>query len=476
MDKLIESMSNINVRKNDGYLFIKRDEIYVPIMKTILLITKRSFYSLPLLDEIVLRLINEGIQEIDELVNILGIDRKLLEVTLADLSVKDVIYCTTNRCSLLAKGKQALRELRTVQRKKDTVKNVYLDPINRKIILEHENYQFVDRVNVNDKKLDADFEVNDIEIFKENIDSVNKVFLDEMNIYNDKTKSEPDELLSIDSIENVYVKFVRIPIYIYVSSEGIDIDIMAVNKRNDPLLVLFKSEIIEQIRKKKVLKNIFVKYGLRKTFLGVDLEENENLKLAVLSGPSFACEVMDGKNTAVVIASDKTNIARQLQIIFNNAHFRVYTTDDIIGVEYCGAIKNVFAIICGMIDGANMGANTKNAIITRGLNEIRRVISFVGGNPKTLYGLAGIGDIMLTCNSLESRNYSYGFHYTKDASLSYNQNGTIEGLNTINEIYKIAKVNNLEMPIIESLYNILFNNSTIDVESLKLMKRDMKDE
>ena len=276
MDKLIGAMSNINVRKNDGYFFIKRDEIYVPIIRTILSITKRSFYSLPLLDEIVLRLINEGVQEIDELVNILGIDRKLLEVTLADLSVKDVIYCTTNRCSLLAKGKQALRELRTVQRKKDTIKNVYLDPINRKIILEHEKYQFVDKVNVNDKKLDAEFEVNDIDIFKENIDSVNRVFLDEMNIYNDKTKSEPDELLSIDSIENVYVKFVRIPIYIY--SEGIDIDIMAVNKRNDSLLTLFKSEIIEQIRKKKVLKNTFVKYGLRKNFSGVDLEENEKLK------------------------------------------------------------------------------------------------------------------------------------------------------------------------------------------------------
>ena len=278
MDKLIGAMSNINVRKNDGYFFVKRDEIYVPIIRTILSITKRSFYSLPLLDEIVLRLINEGVQEIDELVNILGIDRKLLEVTLADLSVKDVIYCTTNRCSLLAKGKQALRELRTVQRKKDTIKNVYLDPINRKIILEHEKYQFVDKVNVNDKKLDAEFEVNDIDIFKENIDSVNRVFLDEMSIYNDKTKSEPDELLSIDSIENVYVKFVRIPIYIYISSEGIDIDIMAVNKRNDSLLTLFKGEIIEQIRKKKVLKNTFVKYGLRKNFSGIDLEENEKLK------------------------------------------------------------------------------------------------------------------------------------------------------------------------------------------------------
>lgn len=237
----------------------------------------------------------------------------------------------------------------------------------------------------------------------------------------------------------------------------------------------FMNSIIQNNRQKIYL---FTSKGLYngRSISSLFYEENENLKLAVLSGPSFASEVMDDKNTAVVIASDKTNIARQLQIIFNNAHFRVYTTDDIIGVEYCGAIKNVFAIICGMIDGANMGANTKNAIITRGLNEIRRVISFVGGNPKTLYGLAGIGDIMLTCNSLESRNYSYGFHYTKDASLSYNQNGTIEGLNTINEIYKIAKVNNLEMPIIESLYNILFNNSTIDVESLKLMKRDMKDE
>ena len=105
-----------------------------------------------------------------------------------------------------------------------------------------------------------------------------KIFLDEMNIYNDKTKSDPDELLSIDGIEDVYVKFVRIPIYIYVSSEGIDIDIMAVNKKNDSLLLLFKSEIIEQIRKRKVLKNTFVRYGLRKAFLGIDLEENENMK------------------------------------------------------------------------------------------------------------------------------------------------------------------------------------------------------
>lgn len=349
MDKLIENMSNINVRKNDGYLFVKREEIYVPIMKSVLSITKRSFYSLPLLDEIVLRLINEGVQEIDELVNVLGIDRKLLEVTLADLSVKDIIYCTTNRCSLLTKGKQALQELRTVQRKKDTVKNVYLDPINKKIILEYENYQFVDNVNANDKKLDVDFEVNDVEIFKENIDSVNKIFLDEMNIYNDKTKSDPDELLSIDGIENVYVKFVRIPIYIYVSSEGIDIDIMAVNKKNDSLLLLFKSEIIEQIRKRKVLKNTFVRYGLRKAFLGIDLEENENMKNDLQKyrrnkGSRDELEPIIEKE----ILSDRKLLDEEFEVLIKyfadkceSFRINIYHLDDWAKSEWCGKVLSV---------------------------------------------------------------------------------------------------------------------------------------
>ena len=180
MDKLIESLLNINIRKNEGYIFVKQEDIYVPIIKTVLSITKRSFYRLPLLEEIVLRLINENLQEIDELANVLGIDRKLLEVTLADLSVKDIIYCTTNRCTLLSKGKQALKDLRTVQRRKDTIKNIYLDPINKKIITDYDNYQFIDKVVYNnDKKLEADITVNNIEIFKENIESVNKVFLDE---------------------------------------------------------------------------------------------------------------------------------------------------------------------------------------------------------------------------------------------------------------------------------------------------------
>ena len=283
MDKLIESLLNINIRKNEGYIFVKQEDIYVPIIKTVLSITKRSFYRLPLLEEIVLRLINENLQEIDELANVLGIDRKLLEVTLADLSVKDIIYCTTNRCTLLSKGKQALKDLRTVQRRKDTIKNIYLDPINKKIITDYDNYQFIDKVVYNnDKKLEADITVNNIEIFKENIESVNKVFLDEMNLFNDKTKSEPDELLSIDGIENVFVKFIRIPMNIFVSADGYDIDVLASSKKYDTLFKMFKDEIIEQIRRKKLLKKLFVKYKPRREFTALNLQENENLKKCLL--------------------------------------------------------------------------------------------------------------------------------------------------------------------------------------------------
>ena len=201
---------------------------------------------------------------------------------------------------------------------------------------------------------------------------------------------------------------------------------------------------------------------------------NDKVSVSTLSGPSFASEVIECKYTAVVVASKIEEDAKKFQELFSCEYFRIYTSNDIIGVEYCGAIKNVFAIICGMIDGANLGTNTKNAMITRGLNEMKNVINFVGGNVNTLYGLAGIGDIMLTCNSLESRNYSYGYEYTsKKASKA---SGVIEGLNTVKEIYKFANDNNLDMPIVNALYDVLFNNMNIKDAAMSLMTRELKKE
>jgi glycerol-3-phosphate dehydrogenase (NAD(P)+) len=211
-----------------------------------------------------------------------------------------------------------------------------------------------------------------------------------------------------------------------------------------------------------------------KTMSSLFEDVNKSLKLAVLSGPSFSNEVIAKKNTAVVIASKNLALAQKLQILFSNDYFRVYTSNDIEGVEVCGAIKNVFAIICGMVDGAKMGSNTKNALITRGMNEMKGVIKLFGGNVETLYGLAGIGDIMLTCNSFESRNYSYGYQYTSGEKSQ--ASGVVEGLNTIKEIHEISNENYIDMPITNSLYEVLFNGKDIREVGYELMNRTLKNE
>lgn len=223
---------------------------------------------------------------------------------------------------------------------------------------------------------------------------------------------------------------------------------------------------------------LFTSKGLYKgkSMSSLFYEQCPFLKLSVLSGPSFSEEVMEHMFTAVTIASKDEVLAKEWQSLFSTPYFRSYTTTDIIGVEYLGAIKNVFAIICGMLDGNKMGCNTKNAMITRGLSEIKKIMSFVGGKPATLDGLSGIGDIMLTCNSFESRNYSYGYNYKPGDDTSSQQNGTIEGLNTIKEIYHIAISNNIDMPIISALYKVLFEGTTVREEAQKLMLRESKSE
>ncbi len=232
---------------------------------------------------------------------------------------------------------------------------------------------------------------------------------------------------------------------------------------------------------KPYLKNsqktfVFTSKGLFKsqTMSSLFLKEESSLKLAVLSGPSFSNEVIEKKNTAVVVASNDIDCAKEIQTLFSNNYFRVYTSTDIIGVEICGAIKNVFAIICGMVDGAKMGSNTKNALITRGLSEMKNIITFFKGDTNTLFGLAGIGDIMLTCNSFESRNYSYGYSYV--SGKKNEASGVVEGLNTIKEIHKISLDNNISMPITNSLYQVLFENGDIKQIGFELMNRKLKSE
>jgi len=181
---------------------------------------------------------------------------------------------------------------------------------------------------------------------------------------------------------------------------------------------------------------------------------SEGAKLAVLSGPSFAGEVANGLPTAVAVASDNHQLAEHFAGLFHNDVFRVYTQDDIVGVQVGGAIKNVMAIAAGIADGLGFGANTRAAVITRGLTEIMRLGVALGGRQETFMGLAGLGDLVLTCTDNQSRNRRFGLFLAKgkttdEALKEIGQ--TVEGIRTVKELIRLAEEYTIEIDAVRAL-------------------------
>jgi len=201
--------------------------------------------------------------------------------------------------------------------------------------------------------------------------------------------------------------------------------------------------------------------------------------LVALSGPSRAEEVSRKIPTAVVAACESEKIAHTVQKIFSNEYFRCYTTSDLIGTEVGGALKNVIAIAAGISDGAGFGDNTKAAIITRGLNEIMKLGMKLGAKRETFYGLSGLGDLVVTCGSLHSRNRSVGFQLGQGKKLKTILNEmkmVAEGVATSKSSYQLAKKLGIESPIVDEVYGILFKNINPGTATRKLMLRSLKQE
>ena len=201
--------------------------------------------------------------------------------------------------------------------------------------------------------------------------------------------------------------------------------------------------------------------------------------IVTLSGPSHAEEVIDKNPTAIVSSSKNLILAEYAQGLFSTNKFRVYTNTDVKGVEIGGSAKNVIAIAAGFCDGAGYGDNTKAALITRGLNEISLLGKKLGAKSKTFFGLAGIGDLIVTCNSLYSRNRSLGELVGRGEKLSkiLSQSHMVaEGVKTADSIYSLRTKLNIEMPICESVYRVLYKNSNPITEVDKLMTRNLRSE
>jgi glycerol-3-phosphate dehydrogenase (NAD(P)+) len=196
--------------------------------------------------------------------------------------------------------------------------------------------------------------------------------------------------------------------------------------------------------------------------------------LAVLSGPTFAAEVAAGKPTAVTLACDDTTRGRALVEALGSTTFRPYVSDDVIGAQVGGAIKNVIAIACGIVEGRKLGDNARAALITRGLAEILRLAAAKGGEARTLMGLAGLGDLTLTCNAVQSRNFSLGVALGRDrplAAIMAERTTVAEGVFSASSVMALARRLGVEMPICAAVDAVLNHGADLDSAIARLLAR-----
>jgi len=203
------------------------------------------------------------------------------------------------------------------------------------------------------------------------------------------------------------------------------------------------------------------------------------IELAVLSGPSFAKEVAEEVPTAITMGCKNGGLAQELQNIFTTSYFRVYTSNDIIGLEISASLKNVIAIAAGICDGLDFGMNARAGLITRGLAEISRFGIKLGAEPSTFYGLSGMGDLVLTCTGDLSRNRTVGLKLGSGQTLDQilaEMSMVAEGVKTTRSVYNLAKEKGVEMPILEQVYQILYENKDSRTAVNDLLNRELKSE
>lgn len=230
-----------------------------------------------------------------------------------------------------------------------------------------------------------------------------------------------------------------------------------------------------------VSKGIEPKTGKRVSQIVNEVIESKYIKgYVVLSGPSHAEELIDRKLTCLVSASENETLAKNVQLLFSNDEYlRVYTSSDVIGVETGGAIKNPIAVISGVATGLGLGENARAALISRGVREIVMITETLGGNKETAYGLSGIGDLIVTASSMNSRNFKAGLRLGQGETIEEilkTSSQVVEGFRTCVSAYEIGKNNNLELPLINALYNVLYNGLDVNEAITKLMSRELKAE
>jgi glycerol-3-phosphate dehydrogenase (NAD(P)+) len=304
---------------------------------------------------------------------------------------------------------------------------------------------------------------NDISIFDRSMEVVNDININKRN--------------------SKYIKELIIPNNIKATNDIKE----AIDKSNYVVLAL-PSHVIREAAKN--LKNIIdpkvviiciakgIEEGTDKR-LSVVLDEELDNPIVMLSGPSHAEEVSKGLATTIVVTSRNMEYANEVQDLFMTSSFRVYTNDDMVGVEIGGAVKNIIALAAGIGDGLGYGDNAKAALMTRGMKEISDIGLTLGGREKTFYGLTGMGDLIVTCTSMHSRNRRAGILIGQGKSVedALKEVGmVVEGVKACKAFYELKEKLGISMPITSALYQVLFKNKDSREASIELMSRDKKSE
>jgi glycerol-3-phosphate dehydrogenase (NAD(P)+) len=206
-----------------------------------------------------------------------------------------------------------------------------------------------------------------------------------------------------------------------------------------------------------------------------ELSPEHHGRITVLSGPSHAEEVIQRRPTAVVVAAASPEVAKQVQALLLNSYFRVYTNPDLVGVEVGGTLKNIIALAAGLVDGLCLGDNARAALITRGLAEMARLGLALGAKPITFAGLAGVGDLVVTCTSRHSRNWKAGYLISQGKKLEqvlHEVGMVVEGVKTTRAAYALSQRYGVEMPLTDQLYAVLFQGKEPAQAVIDLMKRE----
>lgn len=292
------------------------------------------------------------------------------------------------------------------------------------------------------------------------------------------------EMLSTKREQQEKLPGVKLPDNVNVLSDmkesltGKDVVVMAVPS---PVVRSVAKQMAPYISDGQVIVNVAkgIEDGTYMTLSAIIEEEIPNAEVCVLSGPSHAEEVGRGIPTTVVVGSKKQKIAEMLQDVFMNQVFRVYTNPDIIGIELGGALKNVIALAAGTTDGLGYGDNTKAALMTRGIAELTRLGIALGGKPETFSGLTGIGDLIVTCTSVHSRNrkagYLIGQGMTADEAMK-EVKMVVEGVYSAKAALGLARKYGVSVPIVEAVNKVLFEGADPKDEVTSLLLRERRKE